>query len=165
MAKKNTKVKIKVNDQECELTTEEMEKIAKGLKDGSLKIPPLPEVKKDQPNLFGESDFLINTIHKERILLSEEITRTVKAIERKKDDLQDLVERKDSLKKAANIAKKSAILSEGIDEKNPIDKQKIPCEYCKKLFYPEDLTVDDSKIAKLICEICSVKKKHAETNS
>jgi len=57
---------------------------------------------KGQAYLFGEKDFIINTIEAERTAIEKDIKGTIKSVEKKKEKLEELEERKANLTKAFN---------------------------------------------------------------
>lgn len=68
---------------------------------------------KTQQNLFGEQDFIVNTLETERTLLRDEIKATMKSIESKEKSLEEMKARLgnitssiDSIRKAAKTEKK-----------------------------------------------------------
>ena len=70
----------------------------------------------EQPNLFGDQDFVFSTIQEEISGIHSEIERTQESIEKKKELLKDLNRRKQQLDKAALIITKSKHLAK---EKKP----------------------------------------------
>jgi len=64
---------------------------------------PQPE----QPNLFGDQDFVFNALQEEISGVHSDIERAVDYIDKKKELLQDLRRRKQQLDKAALIVRKS----------------------------------------------------------
>ena len=61
----------------------------------------------EQPNLFGDQDFVFSALQEEISGIFSEIERTQEAIEKKKDLLKELNRRKQQLDKAALIITKS----------------------------------------------------------
>lgn len=72
--------------------------------------------KPDQPNLFGDQDFVFSTLQEEISGIYSEIERAQESIEKKKELLKDLNRRKQQLDKAALIITKSKHL---IKDKKP----------------------------------------------
>ena len=65
--------------------------------------PLREEAKPDQPNLFGDQDFVFNVLQTELSDVVDEIEKTQEAIDRKEEKLEKLRERKQEVHKAANI--------------------------------------------------------------
>lgn len=80
------------------------------------------EQKKDlmpeQPNLFGDQDFVFNAIQEEISGIHSDIERAIDYIDKKRDALADLRRRKNQLDNAALIIRKSKHLLKK-KEKNP----------------------------------------------
>ena len=72
--------------------------------------------KPDQPNLFGDQNFVFNALQEEISGIHSDIERTNDSIDKKKKLLEDLKRRKGQLDKAALIITKSKHLSK---EKKP----------------------------------------------
>jgi len=71
------------------------------------KKKPQPE----QPNLFGDQDFVFSTIQEEISGIHSMIERTMESIDKKKEFLEDLKRRKQQLDKAAAIVRKAKMLA------------------------------------------------------
>lgn len=56
-----------------------------------------------QPNLFGDQDFVFNVLQTELTDIDDEMVKTREAIDRKKEKLEKLQERKQEVNKAADI--------------------------------------------------------------
>ena len=72
---------------------------------------------KEQQHLFGDQDFVINTLETEKSVLQEEIKATLKSIETKEEKLEELKLRIEnisssieSIRKAAKTEKKKEVL-------------------------------------------------------
>lgn len=59
--------------------------------------------KPEQPNLFGDQDFVFNVLQTELSDITEEIVRTQDAIEKKEEKLEKLRDRKEEVEKATKI--------------------------------------------------------------
>ena len=57
----------------------------------------------EQPNLFGDQDFVFNVLQTELTDIDDEMVKTREAIDRKKEKLEKLQERKQEVNKAADI--------------------------------------------------------------
>lgn len=76
----------------------------------------------DQPNLFGDQDFVFSALQEEISGIHSDIERAIESIDKKKEALQDLKRRKQQLDKAAVIIKKSKHLLKPGDAKK---KEKV----------------------------------------
>jgi len=61
--------------------------------------------KPDQPNLFGDQDFVFSALQEELSVIHSMIERTIESIDKKKELLDDLKRRKQQLDKAAVMVK------------------------------------------------------------
>jgi len=71
-----------------------------------MKEKKVKEEIKEQ-GLFGEADMVYNTIHTELTIIKETIERFEDVIARKEEAKAKLLDRKECLEEAANIAKKN----------------------------------------------------------
>lgn len=59
--------------------------------------------KPEQPNLFGDQDFVFNVLQTELSDIADEIVKTREAIEKKEEKLEKLHDRKEEVEKATKI--------------------------------------------------------------
>ena len=62
--------------------------------------------KSEQPNLFGDQDFIFNVLHTELSDINAEIGRNQEGIRKKEERIQSLEDRKAEVNKAIEIVKK-----------------------------------------------------------
>ena len=79
------------------------ERVKAGLDERGLLIKP-----GQQPNLFGERDFIVNTLETERKMLQDEVEATMSSIQKKEEKLDDLKERIENISSSIESIRKAA---------------------------------------------------------
>lgn len=83
-------------DEEKSLKQEAKEELSK-------KKPKKEKKKMEQPNLFGDQDFVFNVLQTELSDITDEMVKTREAISKKEEKLEKLQDRKEEVEKATKI--------------------------------------------------------------